>query len=755
MRMRFRGGAGAFLFLAVFGPPTANGQPGFQAPDDIHWRQQDVRSEGTRLTAELFSLKTLDGKKVPTVVMCHGWGGVAANLRPDALAFARAGYLVVTFDYRGWGASDGRVILTKPAPRDRPGTRFTAEVEEVREVVDPLEQTTDLLNVIHWVHGEPQCDAAKIGLWGSSYSGGHVVYAAARDARVKATVSQVPALDSRWVVQTPKEQALTYREATQRARGEIGYPKPGARVVQNLRGAPLREKLLQYAPVEDADKAPGCAMLFVIAEKEELFDNKDHAVKAHQRALGPKKLVVIPGITHYGIYGPARAQAQKLAVAWFDEHLKGGAAETRPEPRKEPPAPPTPPEAPRGEPFFDHPVDLFQYGQDQKKALRVHEAIYQAVGFGNTFLVVTKDGNVVIDTSLAMHAPRHKKLLQAENAGPVRYIILTHGHGDHTGGVPVWKDKDTQVVAQRQHVEFMHYQKRLEGFFGLRNAAQFARPRPKVGPWAGNYGAKIEATILFDDKYEFELGGVKFEVYHTPGETPDHATVWVPKYRAAFVGDNFYRSFPNLYTLRGTQPRMALDYVRSLDRVLALRPEILLPSHGLPVHGNAEITKLLTRYRDAVQYVHDAVVRGMNAGKDVYTLMREVKLPPELDVGEGYGRLTWSVRGIYEGYAGWFDLNPATMYEAPASAVYGDVVRLAGGPDAVVKRAREHVQAGQPVEALHLTEMALAADPGHREALEARLKVLDALQARCRNVIERGWLDYSTEATRQRLRNQP
>src|SRR5262249_53300702 len=168
---------------------------------------------------------------------------------------------------------------------------------------------------------------------------------------------------------------------------------------------------------------------------------------------------------------------------------------------------------------------------------------------------------------------------------------------------------------------FMHYQARLDGFFARRNAAQFARPLPAARPWPGNLGGKIEPTILFGDRYDFELGGLRFEILHTPGETPDHATVWIPRYKAAFVGDNYYRAFPNLYTLRGTQPRWALEYVASLNKVLALKPEILLPSHGLPLRGNAEITRHLTRYRDAIQYVHDEVVKGMNAGKDAYTLM--------------------------------------------------------------------------------------------------------------------------------------
>ena len=399
-----------------------------------------------------------------------------------------------------------------------------------------------------------------------------------------------------------------------------------------------------------------------------------------------------------------------------------------------------------------NPVTLTTVGRDQTKATKIADNIYQAIGWGNTFMVTTPAGNVIIDTSIAFNAALHTKLLRAESSAPVKYIILTHGHGDHTGGVTAWKEAGTQVIAQKNHAEFMHYQARLNGFYGLRNAAQFARALPpENAAWPGNYGGKIEPTILFDDKYEFELGGLKFIVLSTPGETYDHATVWIPQLKAAFIGDNYYDSFPNIYTLRGTQPRWALDYVNSLNKVLALKPELVLPSHGMAIKGNAEIVKRLTRYRDAIQYVHDETVKGMNAGKDVWTLMREIKLPAALDIGESYGKLSWSVRGIYEGYVGYFDLKPATMYETPVAAIYPDVVKLAGGPDAIAKLAQARADAGQAVEALHLSEMALAVDGKHQAALQAKLKALETLRAKCKNSNERGWLDFSINGVKSKL----
>lgn len=396
--------------------------------------------------------------------------------------------------------------------------------------------------------------------------------------------------------------------------------------------------------------------------------------------------------------------------------------------------------------------------QDQTKVVKIRDSVYMVPTAGNVYMITTPDGNVIIDTATKELAPEAKSLLVAENHGPVKYILLTHAHADHIGGIPLWKEPGTQIIAQRNYVEFINYVTRLEGFFAPRNAAGFGRPQKEVGPWRGNFDGAIDPTIFFDEKYEFTFGGLKFELFSTPGETPDHLTVWLPDYKIAFIGDNYDGaglpepiSFPNMYTLRGTRPRPALDWIASIDKVLSLKPDIVLPGHGEPIFGNDVITQRLTRFRDAVQYVHDETVKGMNSGKDVFTLMQEIKLPASFNLTEQFGKVSWSVRGIYDGYAGWFDTNPSTMYQQPPSSVYPELVKLAGGPEPVTRLALEKLNAGKPVEALHLTDVVLASDPHNSAALDARLKALTYLRERTENFIEAGWLEYGIRKTKEKM----
>jgi alkyl sulfatase BDS1-like metallo-beta-lactamase superfamily hydrolase len=149
----------------------------------------------------------------------------------------------------------------------------------------------------------------------------------------------------------------------------------------------------------------------------------------------------------------------------------------------------------------------------------------------------------------------------------------------------------------------------------------------------------------------------------------------------------------------------------------------------------------LLRMRGAVLHVHDAVVAAMNAGQDVWQMLREVKLPPDLEVGEGYGKVAWSARAIWEMYQGWFHGRSTTeLYGVPYWSAAPELVALAGGPGPVAEAAQKKAS-NSPLEALHLAEAALGAEPSHRGALAASLAAHRTLRAGATNFWELRWLD--------------
>lgn len=393
----------------------------------------------------------------------------------------------------------------------------------------------------------------------------------------------------------------------------------------------------------------------------------------------------------------------------------------------------------------------------QTEATKVADDIWLSEGLSNSYLVVTRDGRVVINTGMGFEGPLHKRLFDAVDGGPVRYILLTQGHVDHVGGVEVFREPGTEILAQANNAACQADDARIHRFRVAHSAPFFPMAVDRAEKNLP-VQARPQPTRTFEDRFAFELGGVAFELIATPGgETVDSMCIWLPQRRVAFVGNVFsalFGHFPNLVTLRGDRYRFALPFIDAVERVRALQPELLLTGHFAPIRGAATIDAELARLRDAVRFVHDATVAGMNEGKDVHTLMREIRLPPDLEVGQGYGCVAWSVRAIWEGYAGWFHQRSTTeLYAEPASDVYPDVVALAGGPEAVARRATERLAGGDPVAAIHLTEMALTAAPDSRPALEAHLAAHERLLAQRggENFWETGWLRNQIERTRKKL----
>lgn len=286
-------------------------------------RTVTIWSEGTRIAADLYHPPGFDpAVPRPAVVLCHGWGGMKAGLRHQGEAFAQAGYVALALDYRGWGESESKVVVLDDLPKER--GEVTARVRVIREVVDPFDQLWDIRHALDWLEGEPGVDGGRLGLWGSSFGGGLVVWTAAHDERVRCVVSQVASQRAR-DLDTVEGRAALRRLATREARGEAPPVPQQQAEGQALRGVGHFAKFAYWAPVEHAERIT-VPVLLIDAEYEELFDRHQNSELLHERmrAAGraPARYHVILGIRHYDIYDGALEEATALAVAWFDEHLK-------------------------------------------------------------------------------------------------------------------------------------------------------------------------------------------------------------------------------------------------------------------------------------------------------------------------------------------------------------------------------------------------------------------------------------------------
>jgi hypothetical protein len=192
-----------------------------------------------------------------------------------------------------------------------------------------LDQTEDIVAATNFLEGEPGVDTSRIGLWGTSYGGGHVVYVAANDSRGPCVVSQVASMDSSLIVSSPLYQGgadRAHREEILRARGEGNLdPVPqGVDKAPNLRGTPFVSRMMNYRPVEHASRLK-VPILIIDAEKEELLDIKLNVGPVYQRVKdrAPARYFTFPGIRHYDIYPARLREATEMAIEWFNKYLKG------------------------------------------------------------------------------------------------------------------------------------------------------------------------------------------------------------------------------------------------------------------------------------------------------------------------------------------------------------------------------------------------------------------------------------------------
>ena len=218
---------------------------------------------------------------------------------------------------------------------------------------------------------------------------------------------------------------------------------------------------------------------------------------------------------------------------------------------------------------------------------------------------------------------------------------------------------------------------------------------------------------------------------HVPGETDDHLYVYIPEKEAVMVGDNFYRSFANLYAIRGTKFRNPMEWVRSLDKIRTLDAMYLVPSHSRPISGNENVKKALTDYRDGIQFLHDQTIRNINKGLTPDEIVQKVKLPEHLAnspyLKPFYGSLSSYIRSTFSGYLGWFSGNITDLHPLSPEERAIKISNLASKQVKLLDEVKLAISNREYQWALELTDMILAIDPEDKDAKNLKADASDKL----------------------------
>ncbi len=405
----------------------------------------------------------------------------------------------------------------------------------------------------------------------------------------------------------------------------------------------------------------------------------------------------------------------------------------------------------------------------RRDIIEVVPGIHVAIGYAlaNVILIEGDDGVIIVDTTESLVAARTIKAeFDRITDKPVQAIIYTHNHTDHIFGaeafaagrdVPVYAHKTTWSHIERiMNVLRPVIETRSFHMFGnYLEAGGEAIINDGIGPALahsttgdGDIYGLLPPTHTVDERLEVTIAGRRLVLMHAPGETDDQLLVWLPDEGVLLPGDNVYKAFPNLYTIRGTRYRDVMQWAHSVRLMRSLGAEHLIPSHTRPVSGTEAVDDILQVYGDAIQFVHDQTVRGINQGLDADTLARTVQLPAELAehpwLQPFYGTVPWSVRAIYNGYLGWFEGNSSALFPTASATRAQRLLALAGGADAVLAEAEAQLPA-DPQWAAELADLVRAASPDSVPvAAELKARALRMLAEVTPNPNARNW--YLTEA---------
>ncbi|MCL3993126.1 alkyl/aryl-sulfatase [Streptomyces lavenduligriseus] len=386
----------------------------------------------------------------------------------------------------------------------------------------------------------------------------------------------------------------------------------------------------------------------------------------------------------------------------------------------------------------------------------VTEGIYQVRGFdlSNMTIVEGERGVLVIDPLLCAETAAAGLALYRSHRGerPVSAVLYTHSHADHFGGVRgVVTEEDVAggvpVFAPQGFLEHAVSENVYAGTAMSRRAAyMYGAALPKGG--RGQIGAGLGQTTstgavgLIPPTADITrtgqtetVDGIRMVFQLTPGtEAPAELNIHFPDHAALCMAENATHNLHNLLTLRGAEVRDPRVWARYLTEAITLfggSSDVAFASHHWPTWGRDRVLTFLGEQRDLYAYLHDQTVRMLNQGLTGLEIAEEMRLPPALErawhTHGYYGSVSHNTKAIYQRYLGWFDGNPAHLWEHPPVASAKRYVEFMGGADEVLRRARQSFAAGDFRWVAQVVNHVVFADPDNAEARALQADALEQL----------------------------
>ncbi|MGW8762912.1 alkyl/aryl-sulfatase [Streptomyces sp. NPDC055815] len=383
--------------------------------------------------------------------------------------------------------------------------------------------------------------------------------------------------------------------------------------------------------------------------------------------------------------------------------------------------------------------------------------VYQLRGLdvSNMTIIEGETGVVVVDPLLSRDVAEAGLELYRRHRGdrPVKAVIYTHSHADHFGGVlgvTSFKSVAAGACAVVAPEGFMHHtvsENIVVGPAMRRRADYMYGTRLPVGPEGqigfglaqasstGSVGLIPPTLTVTKTGEELVLDGVRMVFQMTPdAEAPAEMNLYLPEQRILLIAELATHTLHNVLTLRGALVRDAHAWAAYLTESMQLfdDAEVLIASHHWPTWGREAVVRMLTEQRDAYAYIHDQTVRLMNRGLTGPEIAEEIQsFPGELgrawSVRGYYGSISHNVKAVYQRYLGWYDGNPAHLWQHPPVERAQRYVAAIGGADSAVHHARDAFEGGDLRWAAELLNDVLFAEPGHEAARELQIATYERL----------------------------